>query len=182
MIERRIALIAGLLVCAVLPAGCIPIPLGGNVGSSSQSASSSSAATTTPAATGPAKVGTSLTVGSWKVTVTSVRTSSSGPGGAKAASGKTFLLIETEFKNVLMRQPLTVKAKDAALTDFMGTKYAQVGKKNPGYNARGMRTIGAGLGGSTVFVYQIRKHTSGYTFTFSPKESGKRAKLQWKAR
>ena len=50
---------------------------------------------------------------------------------------------------------------------------------NQGYNLRGMRDIGPGYGGFTVFAYQIPKGSSGYVFTFAPLVEGKREKLQW---
>jgi hypothetical protein len=108
--------------------------------------------------------------------------STKGPGGTKAASGKTFMLVETVFKNVRTNESLVVNPKDATLADFMGTKYPTVGKKNPGYNGWGSRRIGAGLGESTVFVYQVNNRTSGYTFTYAPNVSGKRVKFQWSVR
>ena len=180
VIRGKIALLAGLLVCAMVPVGCIPIPLGGSVKGTTPGSSATSKSA--PAPTGPVKVGTSLGAGTWKVTVTKVTTSSNGPGGAKPASGKTFLFVETEFKNVQLAETLVVNPKDASLTDFMGTKYPTVGKKIPGYNSWGMRRIGAGLGGSTVFVYQINRRTSGYMFTYSPAGSGKHVKLKWTVR
>lgn len=91
----------------------------------------------------------------------------------------SFLLIDVEFKNARMTETLVVNPKDASLRDASGKKIAAVGGTTTGYNARGMREIGPGYGGGTVFAYQIPKGSSGYTFTFSPKVGGKRAKLQW---
>ena len=176
-IGRNIALIAGLLAFAMIPAGCIPIQLG-EVRSATTSTTKHPAMTMPAQSTTPAKVGTSLRAGSWEVTVAHARTSATGPGGAKAASGKTFLLVETVFRNVLMRESLLVDPKDASLKSASGKKRAMVGTTS-GYNARGMRVIGAGLGGSTVFAFEIPKGSSRHTFTFSPKESGKRVRLQW---
>lgn len=176
---RRLApLSALLLACAVLVGGCIPIPLLGT---------SSSSSTTTPKGSKPATMtqppalampGASRSAGPWRVTVVKALPAAKGPGGTKPASGKAFLLVDVEFKNVHTSDMLVVNPKDISLTSASGKKLSAVGT-SPGYNARGMRAIAPGYGGYTTFVYQIPKGSHGYTFTFAPKVGSKRAKLQW---
>lgn len=174
------SLIAGLallLTCTLLPAGCIRISPG-QFGTTSQPPAPKHPAPSASKAApiSPAMVGSGLSAGSWKVLVIRARTSSKGPGGSKAA--KSFLLIDVEFKNARMNEALLVNPKDVSLKSASGKQIAMFSTAT-GYNARGMREIGPGYGGRTVFAYQIPKGSSGYTFTFSPKVSGKRAKLQW---
>lgn len=173
------------LVCAAVLGGCIPVgpeyptvrelimPEGAD-GPASKDASS----TATTSTISPAMVGTWQSAGSWDALVIRTKTSSKSPSGAKAGKGKTFLLIETEFKNVKLSETLVVNPKDFTLKSPSGKKIAMVGTR-PGYNGRGMREIGPGYGGGTVFVYKIPKGSAGYTFTFAPKVKGKRARLQW---
>lgn len=177
--RSAIAGLAVLLVCTLL-AGCIKVPLGtfGTTGEPPPTKTNTKSSPTKPAPISPAMVGRWLTAGSWKVLVARAVTSSKGPGGVKAAAGKSFLLIEVEFKNVGMSEALLVNPKYVTLKSASGKQVAMYGTAS-GYNARGMREIGPGYGGITVFVYQIPKGSAGYTFTVSPKVAGKRAKLQW---
>ncbi len=168
-----------LALASLLLTGCIPVVIdeGGKMTLAATQKPPEPAAEAT-AAIGPSMVGAQHSAGSWQVTVVRARTSSKGPGGAKAGSGKTFLLIDTVFKNTQMSETLVVTPKMASLTSASGKKVAEWGKTS-GYNGRGMRGIGPGYGGNTTFVYRIPKGSSGYVFTFAPKVGGKREKLQW---
>jgi hypothetical protein len=183
---RTAAALTLLLCCAVPLGGCVRIPVGGGNGirellmPEGADSTRSVPATATPATDtiSPAMIGTSQSAGSWKVVVLGARTSAKGPGGKKAAKGKEFLLLDTQFRNMQMQQTLVVYPKDVTLRSASGKKIAMSGTR-PGYNTMGMREIGPGYGGFTVFSYQIPKGSSGYVFTFAPKERGERAKMQW---
>jgi hypothetical protein len=171
--------VLALLATTSFLAGCIPVVVdeGGKMTLAATQKHPEPAAEAT-GASGPSMVGSQLSAGSWQVTVVRARTSSKGPGGAKAGAGKAFLLIDTVFKNTQMSETLVVSPKMASLTSSSGKKVAEWGTIS-GYNGRGMRGIGPGYGGNTTFVYRIPKGSSGYVFTFAPKVGGKREKLQW---
>ena len=178
---QAIALAAsGAALATLMLGGCVKVPLNSQgtvfpMQKSATSAESSSAVTTQ---TAPAMIGKAQSGGSWKVAVLRARAKTTGPGGMSAGSGKQWLLVETEFRNIKLSESLFVNPKDATLTSRTGKKYATSGT-NPGYNGHGMRFIGPGLGSWTVFAFKVPKGSTGYTFTFSPKTGGKRLKLQW---
>ena len=175
----RSVLLGVLMLSAVLPAGCIRIPVreGGPI-EKLIPAKKPEPEKSVPSVATPAMTGTWLSAGSWKVTVAKAVPASRGPNGERPASGKEFLAVEVEFKNVRSDETLYVNPKDVSLTDHSGKKLT-TDTSNPGYNARGMSGITPGMGGTAVFVYQIPKGTSGYVFTFAPKARGKRVKMEW---
>ena len=179
---RVIAVAAGLLACAALQLGCIPVVVdkSGNVSLKTPPPKGSASTTSKPATTtiSPAMVGTPLSAGSWKMVVLAARTSKKGPGGKRAAKGKEFLLLDTQVRNTKMQETLVLNPKDVSLKSASGKKIAMSGTTQ-GYNARGMRELGPGYGGFTVFSFQIPKGSSGYVFTFAPKVGDNRVKLQW---
>jgi hypothetical protein len=161
--------------------GCIPVVVDDS-GKVSLAPPAATHPEPTPEPTGtpaPSMVGAQLSAGSWKVTVVKARTSSKGPGGAKAGSGRQFLLVETVFKNDKLSETLLVSPKAAWLESASGKRFAEWGISS-GYNARGMREISPGYGGTTTFAYRIPKGSADYVFTFAPKVDGERAKMQWR--
>jgi len=178
----RLALPIGLALLvgvALLVAGCIPVVRdeSGTITLVPAEKHPEPSAEST-AAPGPSPVGAQLSAGSWQVTVVRARTSSKGPGGAKAGAGKTFLQLETVFKNTQMSETLVVGPKAAWLTSASGKRIAPWGTAT-GYNGRGMREIGPGYGGNTTFVFRIPKGSAQSVFTFAPKVGATRAKMQW---
>ncbi len=174
------ALASGLAVLG-LAAGCIPVVIDeqGTVRLATTQAHPDTSTAEATGAPAPSPVGAVKKAGSWQVTVTSAKRSSKGPGGAKAGSGKEFLLIETVFENTQMSTVLVVRPTAASLEGASGASYDEWGTA-PGYNGRGMREIGPGLGGNTTWAYRVPKGSATYTFTFAPKVDGERVPMEWR--
>ena len=100
-----------------------------------------------------------------------------GPGGAKAGSGKTFLLIDTVFSNTQMPETLVVNPKGVA-QKRRGQEGRRVGHDS-GYNVRGMRGIGPGYGGKHHVRVPDSQGFLGLRLHVRAQGRGKREKLQW---
>jgi len=170
------AIVLALVLAAVL-GGCIPIPLAPIVSTTKNPPAKSGSGASTVDTT-PAMPGADQTAGAWKVTVMRATRAKKGPGGAKASSGREFLLVDVEFRNIKMADALVLDLGDVVLKNSAGKKIPLAGKA-PGYNGSGMRAISPGYGGGTVFAYAIPAGSSGYVWTFSPKVDGKRRSLSW---
>jgi hypothetical protein len=171
--RTKISLVA-LAAAALMLGGCIRIPLGAVGGTSSSREATSSAR---PAEPKPAIVGDTLKAMPWKVTVLRAHTSKTGAGTSLGA-GHRFMLVEMEFRNIGMGAELVANPKDVTLTDSSGVRHSVKGKA-AGFNTRGMRAISPGMGGWTVFVFEVPSKSASSTVTFAPKIAGKHARMRW---
>jgi len=121
----------------------------------------------------PAPVGTTFVTGKWDVSVSSAKEHKKLPSGHKAKKGKRFLIVDVVVRNMGASDPLIVKASQFTLYDSAGKKVKKHKTRLVAFNAKQVKPISSHMGGSTAFVYEIPKGSTGYVFAFKRSKTAK---------
>jgi hypothetical protein len=200
MAARRTIFMAALVAISLALSGCLaiqPKPGGGvsysivapgqaptqTVQSGSSSSGSApggatSGGTQGKTVAGPRPVGVLQQSGPWKVNVQSAETAAKLPDGAKAAGGREFLLVDVTVQNAGTSAALIVRPNQFELKDSHGAQIKTYRTSLDAFNAQGVRPIDVAMGGSTTFVYEVPKGSSGYGFVVTPKQ-GATGSMSW---
>jgi hypothetical protein len=199
MTARRMAAIGMLGGLALVLSGCLaiqPKPGGGlsysivapgqmptqtvqSGGSSSgSSGGGSGAGGQSKSASGPRPVGVEQQSGPWKVNVETAETAAKLPDGTKATGGSEFLLVDVTVQNAGSAAALIVRANEFALHDAHGRTVKPYPTSLSAFNAQEVRPVEVAMGGSTTFVYEVPKGSSGYGFVVTPKQ-GASGSMSW---